>query len=272
VSGAGPPSQDLEGGTGWYVYGVVPAEEGATEVFSGIRGVNPDAPVVLVVDGEIAAVASRVPLSEFGEGVIDRQLERPEWLGEKVREHESVLEAALARMPVVPFRFGTIYRGEEQVRQMLRDHASLAAMLEDVRGTVEFGVKGFLDPDRFNATVSGAPADDLSSGRAYLLRKQFDRRLEEARAAFRASCATESFERLAAVARESRLLRLQHPEVSGYSGEMFVNGAYLVETADDDAFRQAVADLEAAHGAKGVEYRLTGPWPPYNFVEAKEEA
>jgi hypothetical protein len=249
----------------------VPAEEASASAFSGVRGVNPDVPVTLVQDGHIAAVASRVPLAEFGEASIDEHLGRPEWLGEKVREHESVLEAALARMPVVPFRFGTIYRGEEQVRQMLRDHGSLAATLERIRGTIELGVKGYLDPHRFEASVGPEPDEDVSSGRAYMLRKQLDRRLAEARAGFAASCAKDSFERLSASARDSRLLALQRPEVAGHSGEMFLNSAHLVEISREGPFRQTVNELESTYGGEGAEYQVTGPWPPYNFV-ADEEA
>jgi hypothetical protein len=48
---------------------------------------------------------------------------------------------------------------------------------------------------------------------------------------------------------------------------MFLNASYLVATADDVQFRERLAELESAHRGDGVEYELTGPWPPYNFVE-----
>jgi hypothetical protein len=38
--------------------------------------------------------------------------------------------------------------------------------------------------------------------------------------------------------------------------------AYLVATAQQDAFAAALAELEAA----GHELRVTGPWPPYSFA------
>src|SRR5205085_7347045 len=97
---------------------------------------------------------------------------------------EAVLELALARMPVVPFRFGTIYRAEEHVRQGLRELAFLPETLTRLRGTVELGVKGFLDLDRFDAARSGDEPAAESSGRAYLLRKQRERQLADERATF----------------------------------------------------------------------------------------
>ena len=48
---------------------------------------------------------------------------------------------------------------------------------------------------------------------------------------------------------------------------MFLNGAYLVAADRVRAFRAALDELEAEVGPKGAVYELTGPWPPYNFVE-----
>src|SRR5262249_35823177 len=151
--------------------------EASAEAFSGVRGVGGSAASVLVAEGEVAALVSHVPLAEFGEGAIDDNLARPDWLAEQVTAHEAVPELAARRMPVVPFRFGTIFRAEEHIRQMLRDHSYLPETLERLRGTVELGVKGFIDAERFAAVRDGDEPDDDSSGRAYLLRKQRERRL-----------------------------------------------------------------------------------------------
>ena len=263
----------MEGGaeTAWYVYGAVPAAEASAAELSGVPGVGGSVPVLVAGEGEVAAIASRVPLAEFGDGVIDENLARPDWLGEQVEAHEAVLELALARMPVVPFRFGTIYRSEEHVRQALHELAFLSETLGRLRGTVELGVKGFVDPTRFDAARGGDDPADGSSGRAYLLRKQRERRLADERATFGLEIARESFERLAAAARDARLLPLQPAEVSGAAGEMFFNSAYLVETGREDAFRAELSSLESAYADQGVAFRLTGPWPPYNFVEPEAE-
>jgi len=263
-----PPVRE---GTGWYVYGAVPAGEASVEAFAGVRGVDPSAGVSLIVEGPVAAVASPVPLAEFGAGAIDERLRSPEWLEDKVRAHEAVLEAALRGSAVVPFRFGAIYHGESHIRQMLRDHELLAPTLERLRGAVELGVKAFLDSARFRASREGeGPQASAPGGRAYLLRKQRERALTEDGRAFQVACARESHEALTAVAREARLLPLRQPELSAYEGEMFLNAAYLVDTTGDAQFRERFAALESEHWRDGVDYELTGPWPPYNFVEDDE--
>jgi len=255
--------------TAWYVYGVVPASELAKDAFAGTRGVSPSGAIVLIADKELAAITSDVPLSEFGEAAIADNLHDEAWLEEKVRAHEAVLEAALQRAPLVPFRFGTIYSSDEHVRKMLRETAELDEAIERLTGRVELGVKAFLDVERFErARAGGDDPGPESSGRAYLLRKQRDRRLAEERSAFVAQCAAESHERLAAAAEDARANPLQPSEVSGRPAEMILNGAYLVREDGQEAFTEALAALEQSGGPHGVHYELTGPWPAYNFVAA----
>jgi gas vesicle protein GvpL/GvpF len=255
-------------GSGWYVYGVVPAPAASDELFAGVRGVDAAGPVVLVADGELAAITSAVPLAEFEEVALERNLRDEAWLEQKVRAHEAVLEAALARVPLVPFRFGTIYRGDEHVRRMLRDNAYLGDSLERLAGAVELGVKAFLDPAAFERSHAEEPDDEpAQGGRAYLLRKQRDRRLSEARASFAASCARDSHERLAAAAEDGRANPLRRPALS--DGEMILNAAYLVRTGRDASFAAAVDDLRSTYEREGVRFEVTGPWPPYNFVDAE---
>jgi hypothetical protein len=47
---------------------------------------------------------------------------------------------------------------------------------------------------------------------------------------------------------------------------MVLNGAYLIPDGDD-RLRAEVERLAAEHAELGVEYELTGPWPPHNFTE-----
>ena len=257
--------------SGWYVYGVVPTREASGDLFAGTDGVHADAAVELVADDELAAIASAVPLNEFGDAAIEQNLRDSAWLEQKVRAHEAVLEAALGRTPLVPFRFGTIFSSRAHVEEMLRENRDLTATLNRLRGSFELGVKGFLDPRRFEARAREEDAEDApTSGRAYLLRKQRDRRLTEARESFKATRARESHERLSAAAQEARLNALQRPEVTGREAEMFLNGAYLVHPESEPGFRGTLAELESIYGPHGVEYELTGPWPPYNFVEAEQ--
>jgi hypothetical protein len=251
--------------TGVYVYGVVVEQDVPCEALAGIVGVDGASQVGLVGDGALAAIVSRVPLEEFGDEAVERNLRDAEWLEAKVRAHQAVLESVLRDASIVPFRFGTIYRNDEQVRVMLRGHLDLPDALARIAGRLELGVKAYLDPERFRAAEPTAPEE---SGRAYMLRRQAERRLDEERELFRTQCAHESHERLSAAAEDARANALRHPNQPGEPGEMLLNGAYLVREEALHAFEQAIAELEQRFGDRGVSYAVTGPWPPYNFVES----
>ena len=72
--------------------------------------------------------------------------------------------------------------------------------------------------------------------------------------------------RLEDCAEDSVLNPPQNRELSGYEGEMLLNGAYLVESSRTEELRDVLTRLEERHSAFGARLELTGPWPPYNFA------
>ncbi len=134
---------------GWYVYGVVDAGASAPQR-GGVEG-----DVAVVTEGPLAALVSRVPLTVYGEEPVRARLEDPAWLEEKARAHEAVLQGALRAGPVVPFRFLTLYRDEDELRGFLAARAAeLRDVLERIRGKVELGVKVFADRARLAAGLA----------------------------------------------------------------------------------------------------------------------
>jgi hypothetical protein len=255
-----------------YVYGVIPKGTSA-DVFEHVRGVDPTEPVMLVCDGELAAVASAVRLDEFGEEVIEANLRDARWLAEKVQAHDNVLSAAVGRTVVLPFRFGTIYRSEAQVQDLLRRRDDFRSTLARLDGATELGVKAFVDAHALRRRLAegeGTHDDPISAGRAYMQRRQVERRVGEDVDRFVADCARESHARLTAGARDGRANPIQLPQSDVVAERMILNGAYLVDVDAQEEFRGAVRELEHAYGTNGVRYEVTGPWPPYNFVD--EEA
>jgi hypothetical protein len=263
-----PTSRGEETGTALYVYGVVPASS-SRDLFAGVEGVDAGGRVTLIGEGELAAITSPVPLREFGEAAIEHNLRDPAWLEEKVRAHDRVLEAALGQATVVPFRFGTIYRGEDQVRKLLSDRPDFAQTLTRLDGTLEYGVKAFLDRDAIRARLlaeRGLDEDSPSSGRAYMQRRQLDRRLDQEIRDLAADSAHESHLSLVAASLDGRMNPLPQPELTGDDREVVLNGVYLVRAGETERFHRALAALEDSY-AEQVAYQLTGPWPPYNFVQ-----
>jgi hypothetical protein len=261
---------------GWYVYGVVPAAEAqsVSQRVAAVRAIDADRRVRIVSHDAVAAIVSEVTLGEFGEAVLPERLADRAWLEDKVRAHDTVLAAALGGTAIVPLRFGTICRDVGDVHELLAARSSeFERALERVRGRVELGVKAFLDRDRVaDALREQAPSEDAaeSGGRAYLLRRQRDRRVADDVVAFCSDCGASAHERLCGHAVDARLNRPQSRELTGRTDEMFMNGAYLVAHGADGLAAEVTA-LGRDYERFGISFELTGPWPPYNFVAVEEE-
>jgi hypothetical protein len=254
---------------GWYLYGIVAA--GSAVDGNGVQ---------VVSEGPVAGVASRVPLEEFDPSVLPERLGDAVWLEQKIRAHEQVLEGVLESASVVPCRFCTVYRTEEELRGFLSERRDdLSQALSRVDGRVELGVKAFVDRERFasggavrNDTIRelAEHASKVESGRAYLEMRRLEQLVTEELMRFKDDLSAHLHERLTTASDDGLQLHLQRPEVTGRDEDMVFNSAYLV--SDQPGFERELGALADEYRESGVELELTGPWPPYNFVPSELRA
>jgi len=236
---------------------------------AGGAGVHPGGAVEWMREGGLALLCSRVPLSEFGERPLRRNLNDLPWLERTARAHEAAIGAAFEQAPVVPLRLCTIFADEAGARRMLAERReALAAALDALAGREEWSVKLLLDRERL-ADQLREPGDEpaaADTGAGYLLLRREERRLREAVDDRAASLAEDVHARLQERAVDARVRPAQNRELSGHEGDMVLNGAYLVERDQGDGLRALVAELEERHRALGARIALGGPFPPYSFV------
>jgi hypothetical protein len=259
---------------GLWVYAVVERIPEAS--LDQVVGVG-DTQVRTVVAAGLTAIAEEVPLEEFGEAALRRNLEDLAWLEETARAHHRVIDAAAQQSPVVPMRLATVYSGDATVAAML------ASRRDDFRSALgrtsrrqEWGVKAYASgrPAANPRQAHGGIEDAAPGGKgaAYLRQRRDDLSAQQdARRELTASVELihGALSRLAA---DSRLHPPQSPQLTGTSAQMLLNAAYLLDEPRSDDFSGAVAALAKNHPALRLE--VTGPWPPYSFagVEQGEEA
>lgn len=256
--------------TGWYVYGIVEAGQPPASLAETVEiGGSPGA-ARLIESGGLAAIVSEVDLDEFDEAALPVRLNDPVWLEEKARAHERVLEAAALDRTVVPLRFGTIFRHPDEVRKFIAGReATLTEAVERVRGRVELGVKAWADQTRLEAAWNEEASSETTAeepGRAYLLQRSRDKERDRELAALCEQVVNDAHRRLSALAVAGVVNRTQSRELSGRAEQMLLNAAYLVESGDSGV-QATVAALDAEQRSSGISFELTGPWPPYNFVD-----
>lgn len=261
----------MESGTGWYLYAFL--GHGDLPPLTGIDGRSP---LEFIAEEGIAALASQVPLAEFGEQALRGSIEDPRWLEEKVRLHEAIVEAALSRGPLLPLKFGTIFLDPEGIRTVIRKNAPvLRAAIQDLRGKEEWGVKGLADRAALRAAaLRGDPAllslsgsaSTGGPGQAFFLRKKIAesalaKSLEREEALARGFLAAIR-ETVVDLAASPALL----PEAPRREEMIVFNLACLVRQERVATFLAIAEQWSRVHAGEGLRLVTSGPWPPYHFV------
>jgi hypothetical protein len=264
-----------ETGEGLWAYCV--GRRGELARVGGTPGVHRAGAVELVEHAGLGALVSRVPLAEFGEEPLKRNLNDLDWLQAVARAHEGVLDRGLAEGPIVPLRLCTIYEATQHVREMLEEERErLHGLLAALEGRSEWGVKLLVDDDALQRAASPERAAEREvesqSGGAYLARRREERAAREAADALARELAEEVHARLQDWAIDAVLNPPQNRELSGHEGVMLLNGAYLVEDDRAERFRDVVEELGTRHAALGARLELTGPWPAFTFIPRLEAA
>lgn len=232
---------------GLYLYGIVGFPP---PLFRQIRGFG-GSPVSLVPHRDLAAVVSRSPLSPWPVDEAHLIL------------HETVVEEVMGARPILPVRFNTFLRTKEAVIALLDERAqAFRSTLERVEGKVEIGLRVLWEAPGDADRPVDHQAREGSPGTEYLYRRL---REKQRRAGLRA--ASERMIREVQVlfhslAAESRLQRLP-------TNRLLFTGDYLVERYRVDAFREGVA--KAREEFSCLSFLLTGPWPPYHFVNGAND-
>ena len=236
---------------------------------AGLTGVG-GTPVRAVTAAGLAAITGNVPLADFDEAALRRNLEDLDWLEVTARAHHQVIAAVARRGPVVPVRLATVYRDEAGVAAALGEHQEdFRAALDRLGRRREWGVKVYAAaPPAAGDGPQPAPAHGgnraSGPGAAYLQRRRRDLAARDQARQDAAASAELIHARLADLAAGTSLHPPQSPQLAGGRAQMILNAAYLLDQQRDDEFAAAVGALAERHPA--VRLELTGPWPPYSFT------
>jgi Gas vesicle synthesis protein GvpL/GvpF len=259
---------------GCYVYGVL-GGECDVELMVGIDDSHD---VGVIRNDGLGAVTSRVSLSEFGEDTLHEHLNDLAWLEETARRHEYIVDRVREQTTLVPMRLCTIYRNERSVREMLaREQEFLADALRRLEGRTEWGVKLFVSPAGLKGGKEPTSSDmterlaEAGPGETYMLRKRLENLRQSESESMLEECCELVHGDLSSLSVEAKLNPVQPAELAGRDGEMVLNGVYLVEENTSDYFTAEVSRLADEYHPRGLELELTGPWPPYNFVNDSSE-
>lgn len=195
----------------------------------------------LVAARGVAAVVSEAKESDGAPGV------------RALLAYARAVEAIHARQAIVPLQYGCVMEGEAAVMRLLEEHGpEYAALLDRLEGLTEMGIRVL-----WPAGAAIPPRPPSSPGAAYLdsLRHRYR---STTLAADEAQLANQIADRLGGGCIEQRR------EVSSSPQGCLVSLYFLMPKNGVERFREQARQIAPAGGAKVL---VSGPWPPYNFVE-----
>jgi hypothetical protein len=256
-----------------YVYCLVRSPK--TPTLEMVPGAMPGAgPVRALAAGTATwAIVSTVPAREYDEAALATGLQNLDWVGRRAMAHEAVVEHFLPAPAVLPLQLFTLFTSDERALEYVADERRrVDRILARFERQLEWGLRlsfderaareAVEDSHRSGRSRRGAPAE---SGAAYLSRKRdlFDVTRVQLTAA--RTAADRLYRAMSREATEAR--RRRSTEQAAPGSRLLLDAAFLVPIRRAGAFRTALRQQARKLSASGLVVSLTGPWPPYNFVD-----
>jgi gas vesicle protein GvpL/GvpF len=248
------------------VYCVVAADRRprATRAPAGLPGAGPVR--LLDVDHGLFLAVADLPLDRYSESAISTGLADLEWVSRLALAHETVVESFNAAAAVLPMKLFTIFTSDDRALAHVRGQRSrIAALVKRVANRQEWGIRVVLDRTTAARRPKKKPRAAAISGVSYLAQKKAQRDDSRELASRARDTVAGLFDRLAARAGEAK--RRSASELPAQGGPLLLDAAFLVPRAGAAKFKASAARESKALARQGYGLTLTGPWPPYTFVQ-----
>lgn len=226
--------------------------------FSNTSGIS-GAKLYAVNESNISVVAS-----SFSSG-------RQAWAKEQVLEFASVTEKLTEHFNLLPVRFGAVMQSDDAIRELLiKNQDAFETNLKKVKDKAEFGLKVLWDFEKTkNEIKEQSRPDEISAGdyfkqrsvnTNYLFEKMKQHKLDDA--------VLKYVERFIDDIRDA--MQALNPDITFkkmVSDSIMLDAVFLVNKKQHSDFKEIIASFGKQH--PGLQFLLTGPWPPYSFVDIR---
>jgi hypothetical protein len=216
------------------------------------------------------AIVSSVPAREYDEAVLATGLKNLDWVGRRAMAHETVVEHFLDAPAVLPLKLFTLFTTDERALEYVsQEWRRIDRILKRFDRQLEWGLRLSFDERAARLAVEDRHrtrrVGRTESGSAYLARKRdlFDVTRVQVTAA--RTAADRLYRAMSREATEARRRRSTEQATPG--SRLLLDAAFLVPTRRVSAFRNALRRHARQLSGSGLVVSLTGPWPPYNFVD-----
>ena len=251
---------------GTYVYGVIAAARRPrlTRTPAGLPGAGP-VRLLDVAAGLFLAVGD-LPLDRYNAQAIERGLQDLNWVSRVAVAHEAVVESFITSTAILPMKLFTIFTTDERALDHVQaQRARISALVTRVANRQEWGIRVVLDRTLAAAARPKKKPVRSGTGASYLAQKKAQRDAASELASRARDTVAGLFDRLEAKADDAKRRAASELPVQG--GPLLLDAAFLVPRARATAFKALAARESRVLARQGYGLTVSGPWPPYTFVQ-----
>jgi hypothetical protein len=263
-----------------YVYGIISGNFRQLKDGKDFIGIDGEHTIRTIDMEELSLVVCDLDSEEFSQENLNVQGKDPGWVQEKATHHHDVLSSFSSLSPILPLKFCTIYSSESNLKADLSvKKETIKKLISFLSGKEEWNLKIYCQVDRIKDFLLKEnnmilqlkkEIESASAGRQFFLRKRLESFLsEEASRETRQYCLRLE-EKLSKYFYASKEKQLWSKQVTGKKEDLIWNQSYLIEKDSGfDPFNDAVKQFQKTYEQAGIMVQLTGPWPPYDFVDGE---
>ena len=212
-------------------------------------------------------IVSDAPLAEYGEASLSTKLSDLEWVSRAAVAHEAVTQSFMMSSPpadaVVPMKLFTLFTSDKRaIEEIGAGWKRIEGLVRRLSKHEEWGVRLVFDETR-------APKEDktsaAASGRGYLVAKRQHHAATATHTTAMRKTAAEVLKKLRPLASDVRQRAVTTPPES--RSRLLFDAAFLVPRAKAPRFQKSVEASAKKIAPAGYALQLSGPWPPYSFVD-----
>ncbi len=241
---------------------------------SGVPAALPGAkpPRALAAGDGAWLIVSTVPAASYDEAALAAGLQNLDWVGRRAMAHEAVVEHFLGAPALLPMQLFTLFTSDERaLDHVAGERKRVDRILARLERQQEWGLRLSFDEQGARQSVEDAHRPRRSargqseSGAAYLARKRDLRDVTRGQLASATSAADRLYRAMSREATDAH--RRTATEQATPGSRLLLDAAFLVPSKQSAAFRKTLRQHVEKLTGSGLVVSLTGPWPPYNFVD-----
>ena len=186
---------------------------------------------------------------------------------ENLFTHEGVIREIMGKTDVLPFNFGNVLKSQKDLIKFLDNtYEHMGKTFKKISGRLELGLKVLIKSEKFSDEVENTEIKQLKKlilntdeKKAFSLKVELGKLVQKSLEQIQSKYEAKIFNYLKQYCSDAKTSNCS-------TVKMILNAAFLIDKDKQAIFDEEVNKIINQY-EENFDFKYSGPWPPYNFVE-----